>query len=104
MNVPDWPPRTFPLAHATVPLLVSTQLGRSLTPAPPAMFSVQLAARVSVPARVPAVQPIVPRNTALVLPASTPLSTVNKPLGLTVNGPFNASVWPASDRITGPAP
>ena len=29
---------------------------------------------------------------------------MNEPLGFTVNGPFNASVWPASESATVPAP
>src|SRR6266568_2396452 len=61
-------------------------------------------ASVRIPPKEAAVQPIVPLKTALVLPTRLPLSTVNEPLGLTVSGPFNASVWPASDRITVPAP
>ena len=55
------------------------------------MFSVPPDASVKVPPKVPAVQPIVPLNTALVLPTSAPPSTVNEPLGFTVNGPFSAS-------------
>src|SRR5664280_1664996 len=37
-------------------------------------------------------------------PVSAPLSTVNEPLGFTVNGPFSVSVWPASESVTVPAP
>ncbi len=61
-------------------------------------------ASVQIPSNRPADQPIVPRNTAFVLPTSVPLSTVNAPLGFTVNGPFNASVWLLSERVTGPEP
>src|ERR1035441_9056840 len=68
------------------------------------MFSVMPEASVRIPSQKPADQPIVPCNTALVLPASVPLSTVNEPLGFTVNGPFSESVWPASERATVPAP
>ena len=38
------------------------------------------------------------------LPTSVPLSTVNEPLGFTVNGPFSVSVWPASESVTVPGP
>src|SRR5207253_5899726 len=69
------------------------------------MFNVPLAAIVRMPASRPPVQPIVPLNVALAeLPDSAPLSTVNAPLGFTVNRPFNASVWPARDSVTVPAP
>src|ERR1035441_2010196 len=68
------------------------------------MFSVPPEASVRIPPNVPADQPIVPCNTALVLPTSAPLSTVNEPLGFTVNGPFNASVWLFSERVTVPGP
>jgi|GEM_PF-1790916 len=68
------------------------------------MFSVLPGASVKIPSKKPAVQPIVPLNTALGLPASVPLSTVNEPLGFTVNGPFNVSVWPASESVTVPGP
>ena len=68
------------------------------------MFSVLPGASVKIPSKTPAVQPIVPLNTALVLPTSVPLSTVKEPLGFTVNGPFSVSVWPASASVTVPAP
>ena len=68
------------------------------------MFSVLPGASVKIPSKTPAVQPIVPLNTAFVLPINTPLSTVNEPLGFTVNGPFSVSVWPASESVTVPAP
>src|ERR1017187_8031453 len=68
------------------------------------MFSVLPEASVRIPPQKPADQPIVPLNTALVLPASEPLSTVNEPLGFAVNGPFSESVWPASESVTVPAP
>src|SRR5438093_12778605 len=67
-------------------------------------FSVPTAASVGIPPKEAAVQPMVPLKTALVLPTRLPLSTVNEPLGLTVNGPFNANVWPASDSVTVPTP
>src|SRR5664279_3658670 len=68
------------------------------------MFRVLPEAIVRVPPKEAPDQPIVPRNTALVLPTSVPLSTVNEPLGFTVNGPFSPSVWPASASLTVPAP
>src|SRR5690349_8729715 len=68
------------------------------------MFSVLPEASVKIPPKDATDQPIVPFNTALVLPTKLPLSTVKEPLGLTVNGPFKASVWPASDRVTVPRP
>ena len=40
----------------------------------------------------------------MVLPTSVPLSTVNKPLGFTVNGPYSESVWLLSESVTMPAP
>ena len=67
-------------------------------------MSVPFVASVKMPPKDAADQPIVPLNTALVLPASAPLSTVNEPLGFTVNGPFSASVWPLSESVTVPAP
>ena len=45
------------------------------------MFSVLPEASVKVPPKVPAVQPIVPLSTALVLPTSVPPFTVNEPPG-----------------------
>src|ERR1035437_25160 len=68
------------------------------------MLSVPPEASVRIPPKEAADQPIVPLNTALVLPTSAPPSTVNEPLGFTVNGPFSASVQPASESVTVPAP
>ena len=48
------------------------------------MFSVLPDASVKFPAKKAAVQPIVPLNTALVMPVNTPLSTVKEPLVLTM--------------------
>ena len=92
-----------PLFQTTVPLFVKVQFGRSWLFAV-VIFRVLPAGSVKIPSTIPAVQPIAPCNTALVLPTSAPLSTVNEPLAFTVKGPFNESVWPASERVTGPAP
>src|SRR5262245_31574938 len=71
---------------------------------PLVMFKVPLVRKVSVPARRPPLQPMVPLKVALVMPESAPLFTVNEPLGLTVSGPFSASVWPLSESATVPGP
>ena len=92
-----------PLFHATVPLFVKMQFGMSWLFAV-VTFSVLPEASVKLPAKKLALQPIVPLNTALVLPTSEPLSTVKEPLGFTVNGPLSESVWPASESVTVPAP
>ena len=103
MKVPGVPPpRIVPLSHTTVPLFVKVQFGMSSMFAV-VMFSVLPEASVKIPPKVPPVQPIVPLNTALV-PRSAPLSTVNEPLGFTVNGPFSESVWPLSESVTVPGP
>src|ERR1035441_8424408 len=68
------------------------------------VLSVPPEASVKLPPKEAADQPIVPCNTALVLPTSAPPSTVNEPLGFTANGPFSESVQPARESVTFPAP
>ncbi len=63
------------------------------------MFNVPFVASVIVPARVPAVQPIVPLMEELVVPESEPLSTVNEPRLLTVAGPLRVSVCPLKESV-----
>ena len=92
MNVPGLPPAWMvPAVHNTVPLLVNVEFGQSWL-LPVVMFNVPPEASVKMPLQEPTDQPMVPLNTALVLPMSVPLSTVKKALGFTVSGPFNTSV------------
>src|SRR6266853_5035296 len=74
-------------------------LGKSLMPPPPLMFNVPFVAKVSVPAKIPPVQPIVPLMEELVVPDSEPLSTVKEPRLLTVQGPLSVKVCPFIKKV-----